>query len=290
MKKLDIPGWFEGKLYDKGEKVKNEKSGQEFELNNVELSIYDYLMGCHGILSLSPNLLSENNKKDFTKSIEWFKENNPEAYTILIQQIVEDFSYGVEPKLEDMKNINELINFRNIKWLDHGDDFEAIQSLNNFRFILIYKMSQQGGCFQLRGDDNNNNEVLWKEDYEYFNGGDVDGDEFNNNKKVFENEYFDTIFLYEISSDEFKAKLFEKIREYKQTNSDFYFNEFCDSLNVEANPDDCITTFIESILGKDISKQVLYNMSIDKNGNFISWCIWEQVYSEEFKIGVLDNS
>lgn len=289
MKKLDIPEWFDGQLYDKGEKVKNEKSGQEFELNNVELSIYDYLMGCHGILCLSPSLLSEKNKSNFSKSIEWFKENNPEAYTLLIHQIVEDFSEEEEPNLEQMKNINELINFRNIKWLDHGDDFEAIKSLNNFRFFLMYKMSKQGGCFQLRGDDNNN-EVLWKEDYEYFNGGDVDGDEFNNNKKVFENEYFDTIFLYEISSDEFKAKLFEKIREYKQTNSDFYFNEFCDSLNVEANPDDCIITFTESILGKDISKQVLYDVSINKNGNFISWCIWEQVYSEEFKIGVLDNS
>lgn len=289
MKKLDIPEWFDGQLYDNGEKVKNEKSGQEFELNNVELSIYDYLMGCHGILCLSPSLLSEKNKNNFSKSIEWFKENNPEAYSILIHHIVEDFSKEEEPDLEQMKNINELINFRNIKWLDNSDDFEAIQSLDNFRFFLMYKMSQQGGCFQLSGDDNKN-QALWKEDYEYFNGGDVDGDEFDKNKKVFENEYFDTIFLYELSSDEFRAKLLEKIREYKQTNNDFYFNEFCDSLNVEANPDDCITTFTESILGKDISKQVLYDMRIDKNGNFISWCIWEQVYSEEFKIGVLDNS
>lgn len=92
MKKLDIPEWFDGQLYDKGKELKYYHNGQEFELNNIELSIYDFLMGCHYILCLDPNSISEKNKNVFSKSIKWFKENNPEAYTILIHQIVEDFS------------------------------------------------------------------------------------------------------------------------------------------------------------------------------------------------------
>ena len=42
--KQELPKWFLGQLYDKGETVKNPFSGEEYELNNVELSMYDFVM------------------------------------------------------------------------------------------------------------------------------------------------------------------------------------------------------------------------------------------------------
>ena len=37
-----LPKWFKGQLYDEGDTVKNPFSGEECELNNVELSMYDF--------------------------------------------------------------------------------------------------------------------------------------------------------------------------------------------------------------------------------------------------------
>ena len=39
-----FPDWFQGEQYDNGEVVRNPFSGEEYELNNVELSIYDMIM------------------------------------------------------------------------------------------------------------------------------------------------------------------------------------------------------------------------------------------------------
>ena len=38
--------WFKGSLYTEGLIVENPFSGEEYELNNVELSMYDFLVGC----------------------------------------------------------------------------------------------------------------------------------------------------------------------------------------------------------------------------------------------------
>jgi hypothetical protein len=43
--KQELPKWFNGMLYTEGEAVKNPFSGEVYELNNVELSMYDFLMG-----------------------------------------------------------------------------------------------------------------------------------------------------------------------------------------------------------------------------------------------------
>ena len=40
-----IPTWFNGTLYHEGGTVRNRFSGEEYKLNNVELSIYDFIMG-----------------------------------------------------------------------------------------------------------------------------------------------------------------------------------------------------------------------------------------------------
>ena len=40
-KKQKLPKWFDGTIYNKGEEVINPFSGDSYELNNLELSMYD---------------------------------------------------------------------------------------------------------------------------------------------------------------------------------------------------------------------------------------------------------
>ena len=50
MKTQEIPKWFEGQIYEKGDLVTNPFSGQTYELNGLELSIYDFIMGTQFII------------------------------------------------------------------------------------------------------------------------------------------------------------------------------------------------------------------------------------------------
>ena len=43
--KQKLPKWFRGELYEKGDTVRNRFSGEEYELNAMELSMYDFIMG-----------------------------------------------------------------------------------------------------------------------------------------------------------------------------------------------------------------------------------------------------
>ena len=59
--KQQLPKWFNGELYEEGETVQNRFSGEEYELNNIELSMYDFVMGstimCEmGMTEVVPNL------------------------------------------------------------------------------------------------------------------------------------------------------------------------------------------------------------------------------------------
>ena len=40
-----LPDWFDGQIYDEGETVTNPFSGEEYTLNNIELSMYDFYNG-----------------------------------------------------------------------------------------------------------------------------------------------------------------------------------------------------------------------------------------------------
>ena len=43
--KQELPKWFNGEVYKKGEIVKNPFSGEEYKLNAMELSMYDFIIG-----------------------------------------------------------------------------------------------------------------------------------------------------------------------------------------------------------------------------------------------------
>ena len=79
-----LPKWFKGQLYDKGDTVKNPFSGEEYELNNVELSMYDFIIGSQMVFEMAPNTVTPNKVKDFQKGLDWFRSNNPTAYMTLL--------------------------------------------------------------------------------------------------------------------------------------------------------------------------------------------------------------
>ena len=81
-KEQKIPKWFNGEIYDKGAVVQNRFTGEEIELNNVELSMYDFVMGATFVVEMG----SRNEKliKELQDGLYWFRINNPKAYMVLL--------------------------------------------------------------------------------------------------------------------------------------------------------------------------------------------------------------
>ena len=79
-----LPKWFKGQLYDKGDTVKNPFSGEEYKLNNVELSMYDFIIGSQMVFELAPHTVSQDKIDNFQKGLAWFSKNNIEAYMVLL--------------------------------------------------------------------------------------------------------------------------------------------------------------------------------------------------------------
>ena len=84
MKKNKLPKWFKGQLYDKGDTVKNPFSGEVCELNNVELSMYDFIIGSQMVFEMAPKTVTKQKVVDFQKGLDWFRSNNPKAYMALL--------------------------------------------------------------------------------------------------------------------------------------------------------------------------------------------------------------
>ena len=82
--KQQIPEWFKGMIYDQGEEVTNPFTGDVFELNNLELSVYDFIMGSNYIFEMAPKTFTEKNVDELQKALKWFRETNLEAYKTLL--------------------------------------------------------------------------------------------------------------------------------------------------------------------------------------------------------------
>ena len=83
-KKQQKPKWFEGEVYTEGGEVQNPFSGETYELNALELSIYDFIIGCQILFESHNNFLNQKRIDDFHKGLTWFRVNNPEAYYVLL--------------------------------------------------------------------------------------------------------------------------------------------------------------------------------------------------------------
>ena len=83
MKKQELPKWFRGELYKEGAVVRNRFSGEEYELNNVELSMYDFVMGATIVLEM-PGGYKHTSVTELRKGLDWFRKNNAKAYMVLL--------------------------------------------------------------------------------------------------------------------------------------------------------------------------------------------------------------
>ena len=81
-KEQTLPKWFTGTTYDKGGTVANRFTGEEYELNNIELSMYDFVMGATTVMEMGMHHDSMIN--DLRKGLDWFRINNAEAYMVLL--------------------------------------------------------------------------------------------------------------------------------------------------------------------------------------------------------------
>jgi hypothetical protein len=79
-----LPAWFEGMQYEKGDTVKNRFSGEVYELNATELSMYDFIVGSQMVMEMTPKMTTPKMISDFQKGLDWFRSNNSSAYMVLL--------------------------------------------------------------------------------------------------------------------------------------------------------------------------------------------------------------
>ena len=77
-----LPSWFNGELYKEGGIVRNRFSGEEYELNNVELSMYDFVIGASTMYEMGMH--HDSMITDLRKGLDWFRKHNAEAYMVLL--------------------------------------------------------------------------------------------------------------------------------------------------------------------------------------------------------------
>tara|TARA_R110000824_G_scaffold146812_2_gene315912 strand:- start:36 stop:299 length:264 start_codon:yes stop_codon:yes gene_type:complete len=82
-KEQPIPEWFNGVIYDKGAVVQNRFGGDSIELNNIELSMYDFIMGASIVVEMGM-FNTPQHLKDLRRGLDWFKQYNAKAYMVLL--------------------------------------------------------------------------------------------------------------------------------------------------------------------------------------------------------------
>jgi len=81
--KQKLPKWFNGELYEEGATVQNRFSGEECELNAMELSMYDFVIGSTIVLEMAGGY-KHTDVKLLRKGLDWFRQNNSQAYMTLL--------------------------------------------------------------------------------------------------------------------------------------------------------------------------------------------------------------
>ena len=83
-----LPKWFNGELYKEGGTVRNRFSGEEYELNAMELSMYDFVMGSVIMSEMGMDAYGfapdKELVKNLRKGLDWFRKYNAEAYMVLL--------------------------------------------------------------------------------------------------------------------------------------------------------------------------------------------------------------
>ena len=83
--KQQLPKWFRGELYEEGAVVQNRFGGDSIELNNIELSMYDFVMGASILVEMTgPWEGDPKTIKELRKGLDWFRKNNAKAYMVLL--------------------------------------------------------------------------------------------------------------------------------------------------------------------------------------------------------------
>ena len=80
--KQKLPKWFNGELYEEGATVRNRFFGEEYELNAMELSMYDFVMGSTILVEMGgggPKMITE-----LRKGLDLLRMNNAKAYMVLL--------------------------------------------------------------------------------------------------------------------------------------------------------------------------------------------------------------
>ena len=81
--KQQLPKWFHGELYEEGGTVRNRFSGEEYELNAMELSMYDFVIGSTMVLEMAGRY-KHTDVSLLRKGLDWFRQHNAEAYMVLL--------------------------------------------------------------------------------------------------------------------------------------------------------------------------------------------------------------
>ena len=81
-KEQKIPKWFNGTIYKEGAVVQNRFGGGKIELNNIELSMYDYIMGATMMYEMGMHC--DGMVTELRKGLDWFRQYNSKAYMVLL--------------------------------------------------------------------------------------------------------------------------------------------------------------------------------------------------------------
>ena len=90
-KTKELPKWFNGEHYSHGETVTNPFSGESYELNGTELSMYDFIKGAEYVIQMkgggeigSMSKETIGIQREMIKGLDWFRRANGKAYMVLL--------------------------------------------------------------------------------------------------------------------------------------------------------------------------------------------------------------